>query len=66
MDERLKNFLLFKVYATDAEMEEMAPAIAVIGIVIVVLALIFYFAAPSSVPQQPKSQPVNIVVEKPE
>jgi L-asparagine transporter-like permease len=32
-DERFKNLMLFKIWATDKEMEEMVPIIAVILII---------------------------------
>lgn len=32
-DERLKNFVLFKFYGTDKELEEASPALAVVIII---------------------------------
>lgn len=39
-DERIKNLLLFKVYATDKEIEEMAPWLIGAFIVIIIIAII--------------------------
>jgi hypothetical protein len=42
-DERLKNLILYKMYATDKEMEEMAPMLLGILAIIVVVGAFFYF-----------------------
>ena len=41
--ERLRNFLLFKMYMTDKEMEEAAPWIIGTVIVIALLFCLFFF-----------------------
>jgi hypothetical protein len=41
-DERLKNLVLFKMYATDKEVEEMMPVFAGITIVLIVLGLLYW------------------------
>jgi hypothetical protein len=44
-NERFKNLLLFKVYATDEEIEEMAPAILIgVLIVLAVIGAVAYFS----------------------
>lgn len=40
-DERLTNLIIYKMYATDSEIEQMAPAICVICVVAIVLLLVF-------------------------
>lgn len=42
-DERLKNLLMFKVYATDEEVSEMAP-VAIVMILLVAIAMFIYHA----------------------
>lgn len=40
-DERFKNFLLFKMWATDEEVEDIMPGFVVVIVVAFVLFLIF-------------------------
>jgi hypothetical protein len=37
--ERLKNFLIYKIYATDKEVEEMQPGLIFLGIVAIIIVL---------------------------
>lgn len=40
-DERFRNLIMFKMYATDDEIEDMMPAILVVAIIAVVLLVCF-------------------------
>jgi hypothetical protein len=41
--ERIRNFVIYKIWATDKEMEEMFPAFMVVFVVILVVGAYFYF-----------------------
>ena len=41
-DERFKNLLIYKMYATDNEIEEMMPALLVVVIIVIGLLVLFY------------------------
>lgn len=42
-DERLKNFLIYKVYATDDELNKMAPYVVGFVVIFFILMAIIYF-----------------------
>jgi len=41
-DEKMWNFMLFKFYGTDKEMEELYPTIAITTIIIVILWILIW------------------------
>jgi len=44
-DERLKNFLICKIYATDEELDKMGPAIVIFlaGSIIALIAFVWFY-----------------------
>ena len=43
-DERFWNFLVYKIWATDKEMEEMAPTLLIVfGLAVIIGCAIWYF-----------------------
>jgi hypothetical protein len=58
-DERLKNLLICKVWATDKEMEEMAPFL----LVVIVLILIFIGIA-SCFGEDKKDKPTDRITKR--
>lgn len=42
-EERFWNLMLLKIYATDKEIEEMAPAFGVLFVIILIALVAYYF-----------------------
>jgi hypothetical protein len=42
-DEKFRNFLMFNIYATDDELNKMAPVLGGIAIIVVLILLICWF-----------------------
>lgn len=42
-EERMWNFLMFKFYATDEEMESGSPIILLLVVVVIIIGIVLYF-----------------------
>lgn len=56
-DERFWNLVVFKVYATDKELEEMAPALLVVILIAAVVVFGFWLFSDHSPSETPSGPP---------